>query len=325
MQSTENSRSESSAPVALVRSDIWYDDGNVILQAEGVQFKVHKSILAQSSSVFQDMFSFPQPSTTDTEMAEGCPIVHLSDSAEEVRYVLQAIFQRKYTVGEVLSLPVVSALLCLGGKYDIQPLHNEARKRLFLLFTITLHERDAITWASAGIEDPEDRGFFFHALLTARRAGLLSILPLLLYPCCGFFKASEIKNGFRSGMDGSTLYFPRDDQIACLAGYQAIYAAQAETTYAWLYQDSTLGPNCITPQTCDEARRVHLITYSTAPTPDIAGLRTWSAETELLDDELCKNKLHEAGREKFWEQLPGLFDLPSWEELSKERDDLYVF
>lgn len=89
------SADESSPPVQPMRSSIWYDDGNVILQAETVQFKVHKSILAQSSSVFSDMLSFPQPPTTETEMIESCPVVRLSDSAEDVEYVLQALCQRK--------------------------------------------------------------------------------------------------------------------------------------------------------------------------------------------------------------------------------------
>lgn len=78
-----------------VRSDIWYDDGNVILQAEGTLFKVHRGVLARSSSVFEDMFSFPQPPSTDAEMLDGCPIVQLSDSAKEVQYVLEGIFERK--------------------------------------------------------------------------------------------------------------------------------------------------------------------------------------------------------------------------------------
>ena len=84
------------APSAdAVRSPIWYDDGNVILQAEGTLFKVHRGVLARSSSVFKDMFSFPQPPSTDMEMMDGCPIVQLSDSAKEVGYVLEGIFERK--------------------------------------------------------------------------------------------------------------------------------------------------------------------------------------------------------------------------------------
>ena len=79
-------------PIEPVRSDIWYEDGNIILQAEGVQFKVLKSILARSSSVFEDMFSIPQPPSSGADTIDGCAIVNLSDSAEELGYVLQALF-----------------------------------------------------------------------------------------------------------------------------------------------------------------------------------------------------------------------------------------
>ena len=74
-----------------VLSDIWYDDGNVVLQAQNTQFKVYRGILAQSSPVFKDMFSFPQPPLEDAQLVDGCPVVHLSDSAEEVRYILRAL------------------------------------------------------------------------------------------------------------------------------------------------------------------------------------------------------------------------------------------
>ena len=70
--------------------DIWFKDGNVVLVAQGVAFKVFGGILAQSSPVFADMFEFPQPAAT-AETMEGCSIVHMPDSAEDLRYLLVAI------------------------------------------------------------------------------------------------------------------------------------------------------------------------------------------------------------------------------------------
>jgi len=43
------------------RGDPWLDDGNIILQTGSKQFRVVRSILSASSSVFRDMFSIPQP------------------------------------------------------------------------------------------------------------------------------------------------------------------------------------------------------------------------------------------------------------------------
>jgi hypothetical protein len=45
-----------------VRCDkVWYDDGNLVLQAGDKLFKVHRSVLSQRSEVFSDMLSVPQP------------------------------------------------------------------------------------------------------------------------------------------------------------------------------------------------------------------------------------------------------------------------
>lgn len=95
----DGSSEDASESVTPVRSgDIWYEDGNIVLQAEHTQYKVYRGILAKSSPVFEDMFSFPQPPASEVEMVDGCFVVHLSDSAEEVRYILQALFERRCVV-----------------------------------------------------------------------------------------------------------------------------------------------------------------------------------------------------------------------------------
>ena len=41
--------------------EVWFTEGNVVLQAGGVAFKVYQGILALDSEVFSGMFSMPQP------------------------------------------------------------------------------------------------------------------------------------------------------------------------------------------------------------------------------------------------------------------------
>lgn len=43
------------------RAQPWYDDGNIVLQAELKQFRIHRSILSANSVIFKDMFSLAQP------------------------------------------------------------------------------------------------------------------------------------------------------------------------------------------------------------------------------------------------------------------------
>jgi hypothetical protein len=69
---------------------VYIDDGNVILQAGLAQFRVHRSMLSAQSTVFADIFSLPQPQ--NEMMVDGCPLVQLSDPAEDVEYLLRAIY-----------------------------------------------------------------------------------------------------------------------------------------------------------------------------------------------------------------------------------------
>jgi len=69
--------------------DLWFEDGTIILQAETRLFRVYKGILSLHSSVFRDMFSFPQPN--DQSLVEGCMVVVVHDSAEDMTEFLKAI------------------------------------------------------------------------------------------------------------------------------------------------------------------------------------------------------------------------------------------
>lgn len=74
--------------------DFWFEDGNIVLIARDIEFRVYKGILAKHSPVFQDMFSLPPPPAPETsrdtaEPIETCPVVHLSDSPEDFRHVLR--------------------------------------------------------------------------------------------------------------------------------------------------------------------------------------------------------------------------------------------
>ena len=86
---------EPSTPVTYTReSDLWYDDGNIVIQAETTQFRVFKGVLASLSDIFKDMFLIPQPSS-DEEVIDGCPVLRVYDSARDWTYILRAIFRRQ--------------------------------------------------------------------------------------------------------------------------------------------------------------------------------------------------------------------------------------
>lgn len=100
---TGHGDAEPQPTINTIRSEVWFEDGNIVLQAGGTQFKVYRGILSQSSSVFKDMFSLPQPPEKDEDLIEGCPIVHLSDSVKEVEHMLEALYQRKCVPHDLLT------------------------------------------------------------------------------------------------------------------------------------------------------------------------------------------------------------------------------
>jgi hypothetical protein len=59
------------AGLELVRSSIWFDDGNIISVAAGsAAFKVHRGQLERHSEVFYDLFSIPPPK--EQVLSDGC-------------------------------------------------------------------------------------------------------------------------------------------------------------------------------------------------------------------------------------------------------------
>lgn len=85
---------------------LWFPDGNIVLSAHGVLFRVFKGILAARSPVFADMLAFPQPE--DAETLDGCPVLHLDDSAADTMYFLKALFD--YECVRFLSFPLLSCV-----------------------------------------------------------------------------------------------------------------------------------------------------------------------------------------------------------------------
>jgi hypothetical protein len=87
--------------------DLWFSDGSVVLRAEDTVFRVHMSQLSRRSLFFRDLFSLPQPgpdpSVADVDMSDaswvgcdgtfdGCPLLLLHDSAEDLANLLNALY-----------------------------------------------------------------------------------------------------------------------------------------------------------------------------------------------------------------------------------------
>ena len=54
------------------------------------------SVLSRHSSVFDDLFSVPQPE--EAERVENCPVVHVPDEPEDMAHLLFALYDGRRSV-----------------------------------------------------------------------------------------------------------------------------------------------------------------------------------------------------------------------------------
>ncbi|OAX37638.1 hypothetical protein K503DRAFT_771291 [Rhizopogon vinicolor AM-OR11-026] len=128
-------------PKALIRSDIWFPDGNIVLIADCAAFKVHRGQLERHSDVFHDLFSIPQP--PDESLVDGSPWVELYDRPSDLYHLLIALYDGLYFVNDVaVDFAVVSSVLRLSTKYFIEHLRKRCIARLARDWPTSLAEWD---------------------------------------------------------------------------------------------------------------------------------------------------------------------------------------
>ena len=84
------------------RSEYWFEDGNIILQADNILFRIHRSVLSRSSQIFKDAFAMPQPPSHENDHIEGCPVVPLADSADDIGNLISLLYDTEKSVRIVL-------------------------------------------------------------------------------------------------------------------------------------------------------------------------------------------------------------------------------
>lgn len=75
--------------------DIWLPDGNLVLEADGIAFKVYGGLLAAQSEVFRELLSDAAQDRRMLELnpfAEICPTIRLTDHPDDLRHLLRVVF-----------------------------------------------------------------------------------------------------------------------------------------------------------------------------------------------------------------------------------------
>ncbi|KIM44191.1 hypothetical protein M413DRAFT_443222 [Hebeloma cylindrosporum] len=298
----------------LQRSRFWFDDGNVILQAENTQFRVHRSVLSLHSNVFKDMFSVPQPTDPTTmSIADGCPVITLSDKASDLEYVLSVFYENIRAQGMLGLMPVdlVVAIIRLGKKYEIDYLCDEGLKRLRVEFPNTLEKWDTSCHDYSQIKF-DGQWEISKVLQLCCELSIPSCLPtayLLFVTRC---ELESIMNMF----GGSTV--DRQIIVQSVRGRDKLIRAYHEVLQGWT-EEKLLYPSqhCSSILLCSREKVLACRSCLSIEDGNMRPLDPW----DETDFDLCKPCLdslrvaYEKAREKFWADLPSFFGLLPWEKL----------
>ncbi|KAJ7502964.1 hypothetical protein B0H11DRAFT_2274382 [Mycena galericulata] len=314
----------------MTRSNVWYKDGSVVLQAQNTQFRVHWGVLAQNSSFFHDMQELPQP--PDQPNVDGCPIVELSDTTEDVEYLLKALYSPTFLTQKALPFPPIAALVRLGRKYDFRELLEEAIERIMFENPTTLKEYDArhdsrpLTFAQFAWNSHITTrivpyaGILSDMLTVARENNIFSALPCAYYRLLEYSTQEEVFDGLPRPGETSPSLAPIDIR-RCVLGREKLVQAQWKTgnTQEWLILGSSYYSGCTSSRKCTAFRREHLQHLLANGSLSPFGHLPLEANYNCCDSCLhCAQELIPSGRQNMWDKLPGFFDLAPWGELKND-------
>nr|GAT55223.1 predicted protein [Mycena chlorophos] len=309
-----------SPSVALQKArGLYWEDCGLVIRAENTLYRVSRELLSAHSPVFRDMFLLPMP--VDAETYEGCPLVHLPDSASDVSNFFSALFLYDFfeAYPQPTSFPVVSSVLRLSDKYGVDGLRARALGHLSAVHPTNLDDFKALPIAGNPLVDSlYDAGADVVAL--ARRLSLDWLLPSAFYRLC----QSHIHD----------LIFTADLSIAdkqrWLTGYRLLEGRENNALLEFLWTPERYIGCERDSDTCAEERmayRKKTLEWGTLTTIELLPnlpLDVWEEnDWNRLDVcDVCLESMKEQfnnARQAFWQKVPKIFDLPEWAVLEKMR------
>ncbi|KAI1795311.1 hypothetical protein LXA43DRAFT_37645 [Ganoderma leucocontextum] len=253
--SSSSSSSSTSKSQFNRHAEFWFDDGNIVLVARSVAFRIYRGLLASQSTVFSDMFASSSSSADET--FEGCPIVQLSESPQDLAHLLRVLLPKSRIhyqptdADPVRHFDEVFALVRLAHKYHIQPVQDQALAAL-RLFDFT----DDFNTYFTGIANKtrslvSKKARAIGAVNLARLTDTPSMLPLALYRCA-YLDSALLLEGWKR-RDGTVEELSPADLRRCINGRVALSQEQSIMRYR-LFDDHP-SDECAHPGQCQEMLR----------------------------------------------------------------------
>ncbi|KAJ7494258.1 hypothetical protein B0H11DRAFT_2003874 [Mycena galericulata] len=315
--------------------ELWFEDGNLVIQAGNSQFQVYRGVLAARSPVFQDMLSFPQP--PDSELVEGCPLVRLTDSEMEVEVFLKALYLPEFFMPfpSPTTFDVAAGCLRLSHKYGVDYLRRRALVHLSSGYDTKLSRRDRAVYATSHkVFDnlpasevlswwwPEELAHEIYAIQLLREVDALWLLPAAFYNLSASFHHHGRKIFHGTVYNGTQTNLSVHDQ-ECFTQGHAIQSQSIPEILRFLTDPFGIA-GCTSPGECVVAR-FRAAGEILAEVEDYLSSPLYAGGKEDMLEAVCSmcfaalTTTHQAARQAFWDKLPEIYCLPPWEELEQMK------
>ncbi|KAH8826498.1 hypothetical protein DL96DRAFT_1608158 [Flagelloscypha sp. PMI_526] len=304
-------------------SDLWFEDGNLIVRAGGRLFKVYRGILAAQSPVFSDMFSLPP--THDQEILDGCPLVELLDDPDSVEFFLRAVLEPGFfpPPPALSQYHIVAGILRIANKYECATLRTRSLQHLSARFPCTIEDhihREQISKPLFSEYDSKGlAAYVLDSVSLLAEVDATWCLPFRYLTICEDSARNIIK-----GVDYRSQHYEvhPDQKHAIIMGRERIIDDEIPKHMKTL---AAAAPEC-RGGTCRDARIRMLTNFITLPLWVLCKpwQNDWCNFETLEFCEQCHVKVRQNYDEikiKLWKCLPEVFDLPSWEELKKMKQE----
>ncbi|GJE89722.1 hypothetical protein PsYK624_058280 [Phanerochaete sordida] len=306
---------------------LWFDDGNVVVAARGMSFKLHKSVLALHSTVFLELFD--SLDTSESHLHGGCPVLCVNDYGPDLARLLLVVYgsdRRYFARDKPLSFSELRSVALLAQKYQIEEIISEACACLKIAFTAQMNdeaywERPA-EYIRSGPTNPlwcEDRDLVGVVSL-ARAVRCPSVEVMALYHCCRI-GAGVLFSGVQ--YDDMEVELSREDLRTCVNATDLLYQHNTYVMnaltdmFAYPSETPRIIP-CRTSADCKNA--LGLLIASGLQNEQFSSPRALECLDRWIDEqsEMCygcrealKNVVNERRKEVF-DQLGAMFGVEPW-------------
>jgi len=267
------------------------------------------------SEVFRDLITVPQPKAA--EQIEKHPVVHLSDSPDDLCHLLRALYKGLTYLNPdtPIDFGVVASLTRLSQKYRIDSLRDYTRSRLKPIYSDDFETFSASHMLNARPSVRREEGRDDIAMVhLARLAHDEHMLPAALYLCCQLPVHSLLKGVPRP--DGTVELLSAEDIERCIEARSGL-ARASDYILSSMLQKGRVG-DC--QQRCADSldRALEQVGLREFQTSNHDPLRSSGRSALTLDvcircDAALKEKELQARRD-VWRDLPAMLrlNIPGW-------------